>query len=90
MNSLRSSVKRREIYDQVCVELGLSHELPSLDVDTRWYSRFQMVLKSYKARRVINSVVNRIPELDEIYISEIQCKMAEIICAFLEEAVSVN
>lgn len=37
INSFFSSVKRRDIYDQVCVELGLSHKIRSLDVGTSLY-----------------------------------------------------
>lgn len=49
-----------------------------------------MVRKGYKALRVINVVVNRILELDDINISETQWETAERICAFLEEAESVT
>lgn len=79
LNSLRSSVKRGEIFGEVRVELGVAVELPPMDTEKRWTSTFNMIRKAYAVRSVINTVVNRANELLEQNITEAEWKLAETV-----------
>lgn len=90
LNAMRSSVKRRDLFEEVCGELRISQELPSLDIETRWSSTFLMVKKMYEMRRAINVTVLRIPELSDNIIEDNVWEQAYKICTFLEAAASVT
>lgn len=58
INSIRPSVKRRDIFNDIRVELGDMSDLPCMDCETRWCSTFTMIKKAFSCRLVINAVVN--------------------------------
>lgn len=91
INSLRASVKRRELFDRVRTELGeRKYDIPSLDVETRWNSTFYMVQAAYKCRHVLSSVIHRVPELGNLVVTEEEWERAARICEFLSTAASVT
>lgn len=86
LSTLRSSVKRRDLFNEVKTELGLKYELPSLDCETRWSSTFEMISDAFKCRRVLNAVVMRSEDLETFSVSTSEWVAAAKICEFLEFA----
>ena len=64
INSIRASIKRRDIFDSVKDGMKVKCEIPSLDCQTRWSSTFEIIKKSYAFRRVITATLRRIGGLD--------------------------
>ena len=51
LNAVRSSVKRRDAYEQERKQFNDTNaNLPTLDIDTRWSSTFYMIAAVYKVR----------------------------------------
>lgn len=90
LSSLRCSVKRRDVFEEVCLELGQRVSLPCLDCETRWSSTFEMIKKSFNIRRVINATASRIEELSSSLVTEAEWKTAEKVMSFLEAAASIT
>lgn len=80
----------REIFEEVRIELGVAKTLPSVDVETRWFSTFDRVSNAYKSLRVINAVIVSIEELAHSGISNAEWDMCKEICRFIEGAASVK
>lgn len=70
INYMRASVKRRDLYDMVKLELNCNQQLPNLDNETRWSSAFTLIREAYGARRVMNAVADRFSELQDYYIPD--------------------
>lgn len=62
-NSLRYSVKRRSVFQEVGLELGHHFALLRLDCEARWSSTFKMVKRCYIIKRVIRATASRIVRL---------------------------
>lgn len=90
IQAIRSSVKRRDIYESSQKNLGITVGLPSLDVPTRWSSTFNMVLNAYKARAVLNSMTTKVSDLRGYQVSKRVWERAAEICRFLDSAVSIT
>lgn len=60
VSCLKLSVKKRDFYFQIKIELKCSAPIPSLDVDTRWTSTFRKVLRSFNARSTVNAFIVRL------------------------------
>lgn len=71
LNALRTSVKCRDLFDEVENILGLKVEIPALDVKTHSSSTFTMVKRAFQARRVLDAVAHRIEELSQLAVSEV-------------------
>lgn len=65
LNRIRASVKLRDIFEAVRVELNILMTLPCLDVDTRWYKTFTMIHKADQVCCLLEGVAERVPELQE-------------------------
>lgn len=83
-------MRRCDLFEKVRVELGEMARLPVLDDGTRWSSTFVMIKIAFSARRVFNTVCNRVSGSDEVKIREGDCERAANICNFLETAASVT
>lgn len=59
VNSVRASVKCRDLFENIPIELGERAALPFLDVETHWSSTFVMMKSAFTARRIFNAVCNR-------------------------------
>ena len=64
-------------------------EFPGLDVETRWFSTFNMIRKGFKARKVIVASINRIPEISD-ELSEDEWRRCDKVANFLEAAASMT
>lgn len=50
--SMRSYMKRRNMFDKLKIDLGLqSLSMPELDAETKWFSTIILRKQSYEARR---------------------------------------
>lgn len=78
-------VKRRDVNNAVCVELGLNIELHLVDCDTRWSSSFKMVRGCFKARRILNTDTALLSELAFLDISETFWANCDKVYTFLEK-----
>lgn len=87
---LQCSVKRKDVFNDVKVELGLRLELPGLDVDTRWSFTFNMIRKRYAASRVPSAVVTRQENLADLLVSESKWRLVKKVCRFLEAPASAT
>lgn len=47
INSIRSSVKLRDIFNEVHIELEVNIDLPCMECETRWFSTLTMIRKSF-------------------------------------------
>lgn len=62
VTSIRCSVKLRNTFQKVVVELGETEVvLPGLYVDTRWSSTYMMITNAFGAQNVLNGAVHRTP-----------------------------
>ena len=84
LNAIRASIKRRDVFDSVKLEFNMDVGLPELDVETRWSSTFGMLKSAYKARRLLNAVIERVPELGDSTISNADWELTKKLCEFLE------
>lgn len=92
INSIRCFFKRRQMYNDIRVELqiGAHVTVPPLDVETRWSSTFTMLRAAYKARRILSEISNRVPELDFYVISQVEWKKKLYICEFMAIPASIT
>lgn len=90
LSGMRSSVKRRDLFDKCRKELDVECQLPNLDSETRWSSTFIMIKRAFAARRVLNAVVSRVEAMGDMTVTEMEWKVAERLCAFLETAAAVT
>ena len=71
LNSILSSTKKYDIFKRVRVESDeRKYKVTSLDVETRWSSTFRMVRAVYRYSYIKKAVLNSIPGLSSIIISE--------------------
>lgn len=56
ISAVRSSVKRRDLYEKTKIQMGLTIPLPCLAVRTRWSSTYKMVHGETMAKEVLNSI----------------------------------
>lgn len=71
MHGLRSSNKRCDLSEKARIELGVKCKgVPGVDVETCWSSTFKLILSAYKVRTVINAIINWIPEMFGLIITE--------------------
>lgn len=68
LNSIRTSIKRRDMFEFVCGEIDIKQDLPSLDVETRWSSTFNMIKKKCSCLRAVNATINRMLDLVDLSI----------------------
>lgn len=90
LNLLRCSVKRFDIFEECCIELGVKVTLPSLECKTKWSSTFTMLRKSYALRRVMNANVHRIVGMQDMVVFECEWSTALAMCEFHEFAASLT
>lgn len=86
LNSIRTSVKRRDVFEYVCGEMDIKQDLPSLDVETSWSSTFNIIKKMYSCLREVNDAINRIVDIADLSIREWSSEKAYKVCPFLESA----
>lgn len=84
LNSVKTSVKRRVIFDQVRAELISQIKLPSSDFEASWYSKVYKIKKSYVARRLLNAVTERVTVLQELQVSETVSKKSKTVGVCLD------
>lgn len=61
LQSMRSSVKRRDIFEVPRIECGQPNlTIPCLDVEYRWSFTFNMIRKAHKAHLVLKTAENHI------------------------------
>lgn len=68
VNSIRSSVQLKDIFESVATDLNSNHKLSfvyAVDVKTRWSSIFEMTWKCFTLKRIFKMETERIPELCE-------------------------
>lgn len=70
LSILRSSTEKKDLYNDVKVEVGLMFELPSLDFKTRSLFTFHTMSDAFRCRRTLKAVVPRSEELELFYLSE--------------------
>lgn len=90
LSAIRSSVKRRDIFETTQRQLGLTVGMPSLDVPTRWSSTFTMIRGAYRARSVLNSITTKVNDLRSFAVPNEVWEKASSICVFLESAASLT
>lgn len=86
---MRSSLKRRDLFDTVRIERDDCVSNPVLDVETRWSPTFHMIKNFFKVRKMFNTVIHSLHDLEEYLIKEVEWEKAAVICDFLETAASV-
>lgn len=69
-NSLQASVKRMDLFYLVFREFDLNVDLPGIDCEIRWSATFFMIHKAFKARLTITAVVQRIPDVAHLFMTE--------------------
>lgn len=84
------SVKRRDMYSAVCVELNRNFEPSSYDCETRWASAFHEVHSYIKAKRILNAVIVCISDVASIEISESNWAHCDNFGKFLKRSVDVT
>lgn len=83
INAMPSSVKRRDLYEKISIELDVSFSgLLDIDVETQWSSTFAVIDKEYKSRVVFNALVSQIPELTDVSITEQEWERPKQVCDF--------
>lgn len=90
VSSIYSSVKRRDIYGIVCKELKLSHFFLGLDVLTRRFSIFRTLGWTCKARRLLTTTIQRIPELQSCVITDSEWENVRRISACLKQPADIT
>lgn len=81
--SIRSSVKKRDIFNSLRAQYKIKTDLHALDTENRWSSKFVMVRNAFVLRKVIKAMEDTLPELEEYTITETEWKMAKKVCDFL-------
>lgn len=83
MNGLRSSIKRRYLFEKFSVELGVKCAgMPGVDFETRWSFNFKMISSTFKVPVVINAIINRLLEISGLVIAEVNWEWARKVCEF--------
>lgn len=90
LSSVRSFVKRRDMYESIQNSLCVNHELPCFGVPTRWSSTFHMIQKACKARRILDALTTRCTELRNYSINSDEWERVVSICTFLQSAAGLN
>lgn len=68
LTSLRSSVRRRDVFRSVCEEIRCRVDIPGFNVETRCSSTFSMLQTAYICMRVLEGLVERVPEMCDLHI----------------------
>lgn len=87
---MRANVRRRDSFDKCRKELDAECQLPNVDSETRWGLSIIIIKRAFAARRVLNAVVSRVEKMGDMTVTEIEGKIAEWLCAFLEAAAAVT
>lgn len=74
LSCIRCSIKRWDLFSDIKVENGARCKFPSLDVERRWSSTFEMVQSGYYACRELYAVAAREEDLVEHMVSESEWK----------------
>lgn len=82
MSAMRSSVKRRYLYEITQKKLELTVTLPSLDVATRWPSTFWMVRNAYKESAILHTLTKKVSQIRSFSISNEVWENSSGICSF--------
>lgn len=90
LNYFRCSVKRRDVFQEIGIELGQSVTLSTLYCETCCLSTFEMIRTGYSIRRVIIVSASRIEELSFCAVMEAEWKTAEKVMTFLEATASIE
>jgi hypothetical protein len=56
---IKASPKNRRLMETICVEKGMKFLVPVIDVITRWNSTYDMLLRAYTYRAIIDDVIYR-------------------------------
>lgn len=83
-------MKRRDIFNDMKVEVEIQCELPCLDVGNQRSSMFDKLRKCFSTRRALGAVVCREEGLKEFIVSEAVWNVAEELRAFHEFAASAT
>lgn len=86
LSSIRSSVKRLDMYESIQNSVGIHHELLCLDARTRWFSTFDMIHQSYMARSVPDKLTPRSAEMQVYAIKIDESENVSAICNFSSSA----
>lgn len=91
VHACRCSIKRRDRFEEIKKSVGsIEVSLPTLDVQTRWSSTFIMVKNARKARLVLNTMCDRMPELKPYKVSDTDWEHTGEVCSFLETAAAIT
>lgn len=55
---IRCSGKRRDLFNDIKVEVKVPCALHCLDIESQWFSTFNMLRKCIVARRILSAVVS--------------------------------
>lgn len=77
VGAMRSFDKRCDLFETVKKELNVSCELPNMDTETKWSSTFVLISRAFKARLVLNAVVNQLEDLADYEILEMEWRLAD-------------
>lgn len=70
-NSMREYTKSSGMFEVFKIELRQRNEiLPCFDIETCWSSTFELLRKAFSLHTELNSVENRIPEMEDLFISD--------------------
>lgn len=89
-NSIRASVKRRDIFESVKIELGERAKFPVLEVETCWSSTSVMIKSAQATCLILNAECNRALNSSGLIIKEGNQKKASSIFNFLETDASIK
>lgn len=87
LHIIRTSVKRRDVFEAVFGEMDMKQNLSSLDVETRCLSTFNMITKMYTCGQAVNATINRMVEPADLSIPERW--WAYKVCNFLESSAQI-
>lgn len=72
------------------MELGLKCVLPGLKIGFRWSSTLEMTRKLFVARRLFTVLMSGKKSLEDMLVSEVECKLLAEIATFLKSATNVT
>lgn len=87
--TVRSSVKRRDLYNIVCEELELSHSLPGFNVPAPCFYTFRRLEQAHTASRLLTTTMRRILTLESSVISEIAWENFRKISPYLKKPAGI-
>lgn len=67
---LGSSTMRKDLYETFNMELRFKSELPGLDFELMWSSKFRILEQTYSARRLLTTTMQRLPDLQNTVITD--------------------